>query len=247
MGGDWERTGADMTVRDNTLDRREIVSASFDEWLTHVFNHELEPAHWRWNEDFVEWAAPSATTVDFLCRTFEDCGTLFKRFTQNQIAIGLWYIASGSLSKIGASLWDESVPWPARRRSVRSIRKLYSDCFAVHCAPLLSYLEKKRDYPSPYPPLNGTCFMWWDLFDNLLGLKKPTGNEIENECLAVMEYALGLESIACQESALHGLGHCSRAYPEFVRPAIDRFIKTNPNASPELIHYALAARDRYVS
>ena len=58
-----------------------------------------------------------------------------------------------------------------------------------------------------------------------------------------MEFALGLESVACRESALHGLGHWSGDYPDFVHGLFDRFIETNPGERPDLITYAKNARE----
>jgi hypothetical protein len=221
---------------------REIVDASYDEWIAHVFARKFGIGYWRYNNnEFIEWAVTPSDTVDFLTRTFDDCGSLLNEFSNRQIADGLWYIASEE--NISLSLGNESVPWPKRQQAIRSIRKLYTNCFTTHCAPLLSYLEKGGAYPSIYPPLNGTCYMWWDIFPNMRWLEGPTDHEIENEYLAVMDFALGLESIACQESALHGLGHCFKAYPEFVQATINRFIKTNPTASPELTCYAQSARE----
>jgi hypothetical protein len=246
MGGDWERTGKNMTIEDivmmpkGVVVGREIVSASFDDWITYVFDHPRAPQHWRWSDDFVEWSVPATNTVNFLAKTFEESGTLLTRFTDHQVAEGLWYFSSMSLSEIPQILWNNEVALTERQRVIRAVQKLYQNCFALRCVPFLSHLEKESNRCSN--PLNGACYMWWEDF----GMHWPEDvahNQIEKECLAVLEYTLGLESIACQESALHGLGHSASRYPEFVKSAIDCFIKFNPNADPRLIQYALAARE----
>jgi len=57
-----------------------------------------------------------------------------------------------------------------------------------------------------------------------------------------MTNALALDSIACQESALHGLGHWHGAYPDEVEAIVDRFLAAHPTSRPELLTYARSAR-----
>src|ERR1700728_198116 len=116
MGGDWQWAGADMKLQHDILNRREIVSATFEEWITHVFDGQPALKHSRLNEEFVEWSVPASDTVDFLGSTFEDCGALFGQFNDHQIADGLWYIASEE--NIALTLWDESVLWAARKHAI---------------------------------------------------------------------------------------------------------------------------------
>jgi hypothetical protein len=61
--------------------------------------------------------------------------------------------------------------------------------------------------------------------------------------LDVLTATLALGSIACQEAALHGLGHWHwRGDRSQVAPIVDAFIARNPGARPELLTYARAAR-----
>jgi hypothetical protein len=84
--------------------------------------------------------------------------------------------------------------------------------------------------------------MWWDLLplsgQPSVSLQKP----IDSTALEVMANTLALDSIACQESALHGLGHWQSAYPAEVAKNIDHFLKENPRLRAELIRYAQSAR-----
>ena len=60
--------------------------------------------------------------------------------------------------------------------------------------------------------------------------------------LETMAEILQFDSIACQESALHGLGHWHRMFPQAVESAIDEYISLHPEARPELLTYARSAR-----
>ena len=230
-----------ITMPNGRVVGREIVRASFEEWLAHVFDHPPQKGQkdsWWWDEDAIDWNAPPSDTVAFLSRTFEESPAVLSAFTDEQIAEGLEYISNMACSDIARTLLDESVPRPMRKKAINSIQNLYSDCFAVRCNSLLSHLEKTLG-----PPLNGVCYMWWDVFPIVGQPEVAAHAELDGECLAVMEFALGLDSIACRESALHGLGHWSGQYPDFVHRVIDRFIETNPDERPELITYAKKARE----
>ena len=70
----------------------------------------------------------------------------------------------------------------------------------------------------------------------------PDGRKWNIACLRVMTGALKLSSIACQESALHGLGHWKRYFPKEVEKVISDFLKHNPNTVADLRKYALRAK-----
>ena len=56
-----------------------------------------------------------------------------------------------------------------------------------------------------------------------------------------MEAILGLANPACQESALHGLGHAARQAPERIGAIIGAFLEREA-LRPEILAYARSAR-----
>jgi hypothetical protein len=66
----------------------------------------------------------------------------------------------------------------------------------------------------------------------------------DSDMLAMLRSILAIDHVACQESALHGLGHwCKRGNDTSkVEAIIDDFLRRNPKARPELREYALRAR-----
>src|SRR5687768_14354143 len=56
-----------------------------------------------------------------------------------------------------------------------------------------------------------------------------SGNLLNAAALSVMTETLNIESIACRESALHGLGHWHDVYPAEVELIIDRFLSATVN------------------
>jgi hypothetical protein len=126
---------------------------------------------------------------------------------------------------------------PARLRCVRSCEPLFRKLLLPRCSPHLSH----RDEPGS-APLNAVCYMWWDNMPIYGGPVPEDRNALHLAALETMAAILRFDSLACQESALHGLGHWRRAFPGEVERLIDEFLGFHPNARPELRTYARNAR-----
>ena len=133
---------------------------------------------------------------------------------------------------------DDSVPLDIRVKCVHSIRGVFEQLFDGLCSEHLSHIDEKGA-----APLNSICYMWWDLIPFQLEADAPSKVAISKAALEVMEEILKLDSIACQESAIHGLGHWELFYPTEVAEIVDQYLKDNPNLRTELKEYALRARD----
>ena len=215
------------------MDRR-LATLSFDDWIAYVFDN---PPDYRWFDLLDDWGElPPAVLVTYLTRLFEDARDLLDPFSNEQLNQSFWFLVGSGSDAIHA-LFDEQVPWPDRRRCVRAIYTLFADCFAPRCGPFLSHRDESRDNA-----LNSICYMWWDLFPTWGQPEEPRLAELDAELLAVMEQILALESDACRESALHGLGHWMRRYPRRVETIIDAFLAAQPALRAELKQYALNAR-----
>ena len=219
---------------------RPLTQLTFEQWLTYVFDHPVRESgqEWYWDLDVDWWDGPAADTVQFLTQAFENAAVLFQPYSDAQLNQGLWFLASNACSNHMFALMDSSVPWPARQRCVRSIHLLFEECFAKRCTPHLSHL------PEPEPgagPLNLVCYMWWDIIP--IGPKPddPTRTELDREILGVMESTLQPGSIACCESALHGLGHWKSSYPQRIEEMIEAFLQSHQGLREELRTYARSA------
>ena len=65
---------------------------------------------------------------------------------------------------------------------------------------------------------------------------------VDEALLWVMAETLRIESEACREGALHGLGHWHLNYPARTEAIVDAWLAERPSLSPELHRYALSAR-----
>ncbi len=66
------------------------------------------------------------------------------------------------------------------------------------------------------------------------------------ELLAVMTDILAIDHIACQESALHGLGHWQPQHPDAVAQTVGSFLAQSPDIAAPLRDYARRPRAGYV-
>jgi hypothetical protein len=191
-----------------------------------------------------------------------------RRYSDQQVALGLWYLASEGEA---ACLLEESVPWPARRRGLLSIGALYSRLFAVVCSAYLGHLDRGPEPAGPLNTICYMWWdlfpTWGTPADSRSPSEAParaTGQtarlarraqrhavradpdaalfSTDDVILTVMERTLRLDSEACREGALHGLGHWCRRHPERVPSIIAAWLAERPPISPELQRYALAAR-----
>lgn len=218
---------------------RRLTDLSYEDWIEHVFSHEVRKyqAQWYFDADADWWDGPAALTISHMTRFFADPEPPLTYFADSQIAQGLNYLIDSGASGQLLALSEVSVPLEARLACVRAIENLFVKLFAARCRPHLSHLDEAGS-----GPLNGICYMWWDIYPFAPGAEGPDLRAFEEAVVTVMERSLQIPSPACQESALHGLGHWLRADADRITVIIDRFLDDNPDLRPALRAYAHSAR-----
>jgi hypothetical protein len=224
-----------------------VDDLDFEDWVRYCFDRPIEDPQWYWQEDetgaLKDWYSPEARQLARYLRTlFEDVSTYLRPFTDAQIAQGLYYICSvGSdyffVARQPPVPHDDQVAW------VLAIQQLYAQLFLPRC----THYDGHRDSGPEAPhPLNTVCYMFWDL-DRLEGAAMVPGHEhLVDPIFQVLSYALFLPSPACNESALHGLGHLRRYHPGRVERLIDDYLQRSDLTTPSLVSYARAARQGHV-
>ncbi|HET9908843.1 MAG TPA: hypothetical protein VFQ23_19490 [Anaerolineales bacterium] len=223
---------------------RQLTNLTFEEWLTFVFDHPVPTGQekaWYWEFDADEWDETHADVIQFLTQAFENAEVVFQPYTDAQLNQGLWYIADNSCSNHMFALLDTNIPWNERQRCVDSIHQLYEQCFAKRCSPHLSHIDEPGANP-----LNAVCYMWWDIIPIYGMPEDPDRQQLDHAILQVMDSTLQLDSIACRESALHGLGHWQHRYPERIGEIINRFSMSHRNLPKALEIYMRNAFVGYV-
>jgi hypothetical protein len=232
-----------------------LTNITFERWVEHIFDHPVTDPPWYHALNREQWSMSNraSTIVDYLTTLFENSGLLLKAYTDEQASQGLWYISMNVLSGYFHALHDPSIPLEKRLQCIASIYSLFEQVFAVRCSPHLSHtLRSIESYPEDYSRLNMSCFMWWDNASTIYvgAILEPYLEQYSRTLLEVLRRILELDSIACQESALHGLGHYE-SYSKHFREEISKYdvigmiskwLKTHKDVPEQLKTYALVAR-----
>ena len=213
-----------------------ITELPYDNWVRYIFDHPVEDPQWYWRLDVDEVELEKDVLVDYTCRLFSDSREMLAEFTDAQINQGLWYLIGESTSDLYV-LGGSDVSLEDRLKCIDAIPKLFAATLAERCENFLSNIDE-----TGCGPLNSVCYMWWDIFP-LCGVPSDKLRcQVDEQCLAAMDRVLASPSIACQESALHGLGHWHFYYPDKCEKIIDAYVSGNTNMRDELRRYATAAR-----
>lgn len=208
------------------------VKRSFEEWRDIVFRGDPEKIDPWWSSlEGDQWDQPNHV-VDYLTRLCGDPVPALDGLTDVQINKGLSHLV-GTWSH----LYSTRVTTERSVACISAIYHLYERVFAPRCAPILSHLNEPGGND-----LNGICYMWWDEIAIHVKRWDRERREMDQAMINVMRRTLALPNVACQESALHGLGHNIRGYRDQVGGIIDEYLAANPGLRPELRLYAENAR-----
>jgi hypothetical protein len=216
-----------------------LTELSFEDWLRHIFDHPVNDPPWYFDPDADYSAIDPGRLIGYTRKLFDRGGELLAPYNDAQANQGLWHLVNegGPLCALG----NEDVPLASRVSCIQSMTILFEQYFVPRCTPHLSHLDE-----AGAGPLNGVCYMWWDIFPLCGQPEVATRREIDSTCLSVMEKTLQLPSIACQESALHGLSHWGLAYESRCESTISAFLREHVDLRPNLRKYAILAAERGV-
>lgn len=216
-----------------------VSDLNYDAWLHHAFGPPVRPHGYPWffDEDPPWWDPQPPVAIEYFTRLFSTIERSIADFSDAQIAQGLTYLLSTSASGDNGWFYSRATPIAARLRCVEAIEGVFAELFASRCAPILGHIDE-----AGAAPLNAVCYMWWDEFPCLALPDDPDCDLLHRAAIDVMSRTLRLESIACQEAALHGLGHWARHRPDDVTRVIDEFLADGRSRRAELISYARSAR-----
>jgi hypothetical protein len=215
------------------------VAPTFDQWIKEIFDRPVEEEwhasyHRRWLEQL------PALGLAFVAKLFENPPAYLSGYSDEQIDQGICIIVSPLCSDHFCYVAEGNIDLALRKRCIRSLENLSRELFAPRCSDNVWIYTK---------PLNHICDMLWDIVvygtnstdwnsDRALwGVRNP---EIDKELLNTLSRILVIPSIACQQSALHGLGHLVD-FSGLGSSVIQRYLDEHPDLRSDLREYALGA------
>jgi hypothetical protein len=137
------------------------MNATFEQWLEFVFNNPVREHEWYWDEDFApRWEALELTNtliVQYMTRLFLEPGVL-KSYSLDQVNQGLWFLIS------------ESSPGCSSEALLRHEEALVDRVACIHAMSsffrnfILAVTPGHFDPNGPTIGVDGTAYMWWDIF-----------------------------------------------------------------------------------
>jgi hypothetical protein len=211
-------------------------------------NSYVDSLAWYFRDDYVAREPPATLCLEYLTTLFEQPNEPLARFDHAQVNEGLNFLINTGCSNHFCCFDETRLLLDKRLAGVRAIGSFFGKYMAIHCLPELSHVARKVEQ-QPRNPLNSVCYMWWEL------ACLQDRDSLADACLEVMRDVLALPNIACQESALHGLGHfgvvpgkiqrrINRQKPQAI---INAYLASAKSLPPDLARYAQWARTGYVN
>jgi hypothetical protein len=214
-----------------------LTDLTFEQFIEFQFGHAVRPHGnpWYCDTDGDWWWPEPRTGVSFLTRLFSEGPQVLQWFSDAQIAQGLTGLINAMA--VGDQPWMRDPITPANERAAawNAVARFFEEVLAPRCSPTLGHLSEEG------APLNLATYMWWESFPGFTNPDDPRREVVNEAELACLQSILALESVACQEAALHGLGHWVRREPR-CEAIIDGYLPSGRSARPELDDYARAAR-----
>jgi hypothetical protein len=208
---------------------------TFEEWIEFCFSGKQKLT----DEDTERFfLIDGHVLARYFIRLFQDAREVLVGKSEKQIAEGLWLIF-GSHSSYWFDIRDKDVDEGLQVQAVRSMVPLYRHYFDLTCD---AQGARPAAHTNDFNDLDGAVYMLWDM-NCLEGAAMFPGEEyLVDPIFEVLETALGCRTVACQISALHGLGHLQSYHPKRVQGIIDRFLRSGQEAASWVKDYARQAR-----
>ena len=210
---------------------------TFDQFVEFQFGQSV-PSHgnpWYMEVDGDWWAPEPRIGISYLTRLLREGPKVLGWFSDAQIAQGLDGLIN--TMAVGDQPWmrDPATPVEDRANAWRAVATFFGEVLGPRCDPALGHLSEEGR------PLNRITYMWWESFPGFANPDDPKRAMVDEAELECLQSVLGLVSVACQEAALHGLGHWVRREPRCAA-IIDAYLSEDQARRPELIAYARSGR-----
>lgn len=204
------------------------------EFTQYLYERPIDGEEWYFSDGHEDLSLQKDQLVRLAAQAFKGAAKAANQFDEKQVCMGLRYLVNPSCGPIPYLYLDASIDFSIRSNAITSMQDLFRNLFAKlsnknalyrACGGLpLSYRE--------------TCYMWWEMFPRHGVPRRADMEETDTVICQTISSILEIDNLACQESALHGLGHWYSSRPDEVSEAIKSFL---PHAPVALKEYAIDA------
>jgi hypothetical protein len=187
------------------------VDECYGQWLKAIFDCPEGTDSYADRDTLEFWNNPELA-LGLIAKTFREVHFHVESYSRAQILSGLEYMNSVGGGCFLESLKDPNVSLAAKKEVVDSMLEMFKNYFVKQIDPLFW----KEDDPAVR-----VCHMWWD--------QSSIHCEADKVLAELITRVLGLQSqiqhIAVQSSAIHGLGHWHKFYPELTTEALETLLR----------------------
>lgn len=159
-----------------------------------------------------------------------EIGRIIELHGLDAVGTAIWYLY-GCVSGMTHDVLDDSVE-SGYGEFYRSLENLYDKGFAKHCVNCAGHSDRKAG------KFATACYMLWDMDSGLEYLSFHGSSQRFALVEKLIEFGLGHQHAAVQESFLHCLGHRQHELPNFVDSKLAAFLHRK-DLTPEIRTYAI--------
>lgn len=173
--------------------------------------------------------------LSFFSELFEFPSHVLAAYSADQVGQGLAYLVSGTYQTHPHVLLDRRLSTQVQQATILNIINVFREVFAIKTEQTHPEYAQSRS-------LDHICYVWWDVFPTEGAPDERLADHFEL-FLSVMEQTLYINSLACVESALHGLNHWVKHREKRVHTIIDTFLRHSFRLSLSIREHAQWAKD----
>jgi len=205
---------------------------NISEFIKYLFDRPVGDTEWYFCDEHEDPFVAKDILVRLAGEVFKGIAKIARLFNEKQVCMGLQYLINPSCGSISYLYLDSSIDFDLRKNAIMSMEIVFRDVFS-HISAKHGLYQDTQDTILSY---RRVCYMWWDMFPRHGIPRQPSMEKTDDVICQAIYSILKIDSLACQESALHGLGHWYFSRPDEIMSVVQSFL---PNAPVELKRYAM--------
>jgi len=204
------------------------------EFTQYLFERSVNGTEWYFRDEHEDLDIAKDILVQLSANVLKGIAKTSDQFGETQMCMGLQYLINPSCGPIPYLYLDTSIAFSVRADAITSMEVVFRDLFARLINGRGIY-NNSSGSPLTYREM---CYMWWDVFPRHGVPRRSDMDETDAVICRTICSILKIDNFACQESALHGLGHWFSSRPDEVVEEVRSFLSSAP---AELKQYAMDA------
>ncbi len=178
----------------------------------------------------VAWNDPENELVS-LTDYFSNSEFWLRTYSTDEYARAVWHLAGTASYDFFRPVFDPAIEWSIREAAILAVTPLFENFFTKYCTPKCSHGTVRA---IPGENINLICYMFWDICPLHPDMCDDQDHAYTDSCFDVLARILAIDHVACQEAALHGLGHWAHRHGDRSAAIINRALRA-PRPVPEVL------------